>query len=189
MQHRLFVIACLAISAMLSGCGAAPTTPAGNLNDPNMSLVLGYIDMEDAPTAAGSATIVQTDGLSDAGAQTPARSWNTPVSGGLFTVALPAGNYALSNISSSRDSEGGSQYKFPAQNSDTSVSITKPGIYFLGAFKYRKVKSLYFEEKNFIIDKVAKPREADLLQRVLDNRDIGNSALGEKIRARLAQLK
>jgi hypothetical protein len=186
MKQRLSVIAGLftaglLISSVLSGCGTA-AAPAGNLNDPNNSLVLGYIDMEDAPTPATSATIAPADASGS-------NTWKAPVNDGLFTLSLPPGSYELSNISGSKFMEGESQYKFPRQNSDTTLNITKPGIYFLGSFKYRKVKSLYFEEKNFLMEKVGKPTEAELLQRILENRAISNSGWGEKIRTRLAQLK
>lgn len=85
---------------------------------------------------------------------------------------------------------GEHRYNFPRQGNDTALRVTKPGIYFIGAFKYRKVKSGFFEQGRFSIEKIAKPTEAELLKRLLDeNREIRESAWGNKIRARLAQLK
>lgn len=57
-------------------------------------------------------------------------------------------------------------------------------------FKHKKVKSGFFEQGKFSIEKTDKPTEYELLKRILDeSSDIKNSAWGNKIRARLAQLK
>jgi hypothetical protein len=70
------------------------------------------------------------------------------------------------------------------------LRISKPGIYFLGSYKYKQVKSGMFSQAKFTIEKINKPTEAELLKRILDeSSDIKDSAWGNKIRARLAQLK
>jgi hypothetical protein len=52
------------------------------------------------------------------------------------------------------------------------------------------VKTGFFQQGKFAIEKVSKPTEAELLKRILDeDDDIKDSAWGAKIRARLAQLK
>ena len=85
---------------------------------------------------------------------------------------------------------GQHEYSFPKQGNRTSLRISKPGIYFLGSFKYKKVKTGFFQQGKFAIEKVSKPTEAELLKRILDeDDDIRDSAWGAKIRARLAQLK
>jgi hypothetical protein len=69
------------------------------------------------------------------------------------------------------------------------MRITKPGIYFVGAFKYQKVKTGFFEQGQFAIMKINRPTEGELLKRILENDDIKKSSWDAKIRARLAQLK
>jgi hypothetical protein len=70
------------------------------------------------------------------------------------------------------------------------VRISKPGIYFLGSYKYQQVKTGFFEGSKFDIERVDSPTEAELLQRILDeDKEIKGSAWEEKIRQRLARIK
>jgi hypothetical protein len=141
--------------------------------------------MDDAPTQVSSAWVVQVAPPSD----TP--YWGLGVSKGLFYNSyLPPGSYQLSKFGGSGFFAGQHEYAFPKQGNKTSLRITKPGIYFIGAYKYKKVKTGMFSQAKFAIEKINKPTEAELLKRILDESgDIKDSAWGNKIRARLAQLK
>jgi len=177
MNNRLFVAACLIFSGLLSGC--ASEGPPRDINDPTNSLVFGYIDMDEAPRGVNTATFLQVAPPSD----TP--YWETDVNKGLFFQAhLPPGSYQLTSLSGSN-----TIYDFPRQGNETSVRIAKPGIYFVGSYKYKAVKTGLFEAPKFSIERVKTPTEADLLKQILGNEAIGKSAWGGKIRARLAQLK
>lgn len=168
---------------LLTGC--ASDGPKRDINDPTNSLVIGYIDMDDAPTSAQSVTVMQV------APPTEAPYWKYWVTKGMFYHAyIPPGSYQLNSVYGTGFFAGNNQYNFPRQGNATNLRITKPGIHFLGSFKYKKVKTGIFEQGKFEIEKVNKPTEADLLKRILEeDSDIKNSAWGNKIRARLAELR
>ena len=182
MKQRIWLVLGLTLG-LLAGC--ASSGPTRDINDPTNSLVFGYVDMADAPTSVSSAWITQVEPPSDA------PYWGLGVSKGLFYNSyLPPGSYLLSKLGGSGFFAGQHEYTFPRQGNQTALRITKPGIYFLGSYKYKKVKTGMFSQAKFGIEKIGKPTEAELLKRILDeNSDIRNSAWGNKIRARLAQLK
>jgi hypothetical protein len=183
MKHRIWLVLGLITLGLLAGC--ASSGPERDINDPANSLVFGYVDMDDAPTGVASAWITQVAPPSD----TP--YWGLGVSKGLFYNSyLPPGSYQLSKFGGSGFFAGQHEYSLPRQGNQTALRITKPGIYFLGSYKYKKVKTGMFEQGKFKIEKISKPTEAELLKRILDeSSDIKDSAWGNKIRARLAQLK
>ena len=182
MKHRVWLILGLTLG-LLAGC--ASSGPQRDINDPTNSLVFGYIDMSDAPTGVSSAWIIQVTPPSD----TP--YWGLGVNKGLFYNSyLPPGSYQLSKLGGSGFFAGQHEYSFPRQGNHTALRITKPGIYFLGSYKYKKVKTGIFSQEQFRIEKMKKPSEAELLKRILEEDDnIKDSAWAAKIHARLTQLK
>ena len=183
MKHRIWLVLGLFTLGLLAGC--ASSGHGRSIDDPTNSLVFGYVDMDDAPTGVNSAWIRQV---------APAVEkpyWGTDVKDGLFyTSYLPPGSYQMSSFGGSGFFAGKYQYDFPKQGNKTSLRINKPGIYFIGAYKYKKVKTGMFSQAKFSIEKINKPTEAELLKRILDNNsDVRDSTWGNKIRARLAQLK
>ena len=75
---------------------------------------------------------------------------------GLFYhTLLPASSYQLSSFYGSGFFAGENRYNFPRQGNETALRITKPGIYFLGSYKYkyRKVKTGIFEQDKFAMFK------------------------------------
>ena len=183
MKHRISLVLALIMLGLMAGC--ASSGPKRDINDPTNSLVFGYIDMDNAPTGVASAWITQVAPPSD----TP--YWGLGVSKGLFYNSyLPPGSYQLSKLSGSGFFAGQHEYSFPRQGNHTALRISKPGIYFLGSYRYKNVKSGMFEQGKFAIEKINKPTEAELLKRILEeDSEIRDSAWGNKIRARLAQLK
>ena len=183
MRQRIWLALGLLAAALSAGC--ASSGHERDINDPTNSLVFGYIDMDDAPTSISYATIQQVAPPTDA------PYWGLAVKKGLFYhVALPPGSYQLSSFGGSGFLSGEHRYSFPRQGNQTALRIDKPGIYFLGSFKYKNVKTGMFEQGKFSIDPVNKPTEADLLRRILDEGSgIKDSAWRDKIQARLARLK
>ena len=61
------------------------------------------------------------------------------------------------------------EYKFPRQGrNETAIRITKPGVYYLGSYKYVQVKKKsMFKRGKFSIERVSEPAEAELLRRIL----------------------
>jgi len=168
--------------ALVAGCASGPTR---DINDPTNSLVFGFIDMSDAPTGVQYAWIQQVAPPTDA------PYWSMGVREGIFYSSyLPAGSYQLSAVGGSAFLRGEYRYSFGRQGNQTQLRINKPGIYYLGSFKYRTVKTGMFEGAKFAIEKVKQPDEAELLRKLLEKEgELKDSAWAEKIRARLAQLK
>jgi hypothetical protein len=172
----------LALLALaLAGCASEP---GRDINDPTNSLVFGYIDMDDAPTSVANASIMRVAPADKQG------YWHMTVIKGLFYNAyLPTGSYQLSQFSGSGFFSGAHVYSFPRQGNQTALRIEKPGIYFLGSYKYKNVKTGMFEGYKFSIDNINKPTEAELLRRIIDESEVKGSAWRDKIQARLAKLK
>ncbi len=181
MKYRKRFLLGLITLGLLGGCAST----GRDVNDPTNSLVFGYIDMDDAPTSVDSATLR----LLAPPSEKP--YWGMGVKDGLFyNFYLPPGSYQLDNFYGSGFFAGEHEYNLPRQGNETALRITKPGIYFLGSFKYKKEKTGFFEQGKFSIEVIDKPTEAELLKRILDkDSDARDSAWGDKIRARLAQLK
>ena len=180
---RTAVIALAIAVSLLAGCAGGGH--GRDINDPSNSLVFGYVDMADAPTKISGAQIMQVAPPTDK------PYWGTDVREGMFyTYYLPPGSYKLATLHGSSFLRGEYRYSFPRQGGEQGVRIDKPGIYFLGAYKYQNVRTGMFEQSKFDIERVKTPSEADLLQRLLDtDPEIKNSVWAEKIRARIARLK
>lgn len=184
MINRLGILLLLAAVTSLSGCAGGGH--GRDINDPSNSLVFGYVDMSAAPTKVSGAHIMQVAPPTDK------PYWGTDVRDGLFyTYYLPPGSYKLSSLHGSSMLRGEHQYNFPRQGGgDTAVRIDKPGIYFLGAYKYQKARTGMFEQAKFGIERVPSPTEAELLQRMLEqDPELKKSAWADRIRERIARLK
>lgn len=181
MYRRPFLIIGLILLGLIGGCA----TGGRDINDPTNSLAFGYIDMDDAPTSVSNAWLIQVAPPSEE------PYWGMGVRKGVFYNSyLPPGTYQVSSFAGSGFFRGNYEYSFPRQGRNaTAVRITKPGIYFLGSYKYKKVKSGFFEQGKFNIEKINKPTERELLERILkEDSDIRDSKWAERIRARLKEL-
>ena len=181
MRNAVFSLA-IAVS-FLAGCAGGGH--GRDINDPSNSLVFGYVDMADAPTKISGAQIMQVAPPTDK------PYWGTDVRDGMFyTYYLPPGSYKLATLHGSSFLKGDYRYTFPRQGGEQGVRIDKPGIYFLGSYKYQNVKTGMFEQSKFDIARVKTPTEAELLQRMLDNDpELKKSVWADKIRERIARLK
>ena len=180
---RTAVLALAIAVSFLAGCAGGGH--GRDINDPGNSLVFGYVDMADAPTKISGAQIMQV------APPTEKPYWGTDVRDGMFyTYYLPPGSYKLATLHGSSFLKGEYRYSFPRQGSEQGVRIDKPGIYFLGSYKYQTVKTGMFEQSKFDIARVKSPTEAELLQRMLDNDpELKKSVWADKIRERIARLK
>ena len=178
------VLGLLAIAALLLLGGCASSGPARDINDPTNSLVFAYIDMEDAPTEMSYANIRQVYPKGEEG------FWGMGVDEGmLFNQYLPAGGYQMANFGGSGFWSGQHEYSFPTYGRNvTAVRADKPGIYFLGAYKYVDVETGFFEAGKFNIAPIESPTEKELLQRIAEMDWVKGTQWEERIRARLAEL-
>ena len=181
--------------------GPVGSAESNTIDNPNNSLVFGFIDMSDAPTKVQGATLMQITPPTDK------PYWSLGVEDGLFySVFLPPGTYQISSFFGSSTFKGSFEYGFGRQGRhETAVEIKIPGIYFLGAYKYVKVaKGGMFKQRKFDMERTAEPTEAELLQRILDATmrmkksktykgpkkvKIAETVWADKIRARLKELQ
>jgi len=183
--NRAWILAILFAAGALGGCASEP---GRSIDDPTNSLVFGYVDMADAPTSVDVVRLRQV-------APPPPDDkafWRMGVRDGMFYNSyLPPGSYILASLYGSSWWRGEYQYNFPRQGGgDTAVRADKPGIYFLGSYKYKSVKTGFLEAPKFDIERVDTPTEAELLQRMLDkDSELAKSTWGDRIRQRIARLK
>lgn len=179
-MHKPFVLACLAMLS-LAACASNTIGPERDVNDPGNSLVFAYVDMGDAPTELESASLKP---------QGEEGYWTMGVDDGLMSQEyLPPGAYQLASLSGSSFLHGEVTYSFPAYGrNEASVVIKKPGIYFLGSFKYKEVKTGMFEQGKFDIERVNSPTELELLNRMLKQDWVKGTQWEARIRARIGEL-
>ncbi len=179
--RRLLV---LASAAWLTACGSGAIGPERNINDPTNSLVFAYVDMSDAPTKIDGASLKP---------QGEEGYWHMNVAkdGQLLTQPyLPPGAYQIATLEGSGFFAGNNVYRFPTYGrNETAVRIQKPGIYFMGAYRYVKVKTGVFEAGKFAIQRVKSPSELDLLQRVQKEDWVKGTQWEARLRNRIAELQ
>jgi hypothetical protein len=172
-----------AAALLLTGCASGP--PGRDVNDPTSSLVFGFVDMEEAPTDVEWVSLKQVATATDTEGY-----WRLGVEDGLaFNQYLPVGSYQMAKFGGSDFGSGEVEYNFPSYGkNETAVRITRPGVYFLGSYKYVKVKTGFFEAGKFDFKRVDAPAERELLERLLKSKEIKGTQWVARINARLAQL-
>ena len=157
----VFVLLVLTVSPVLAGARSKI-----NVDNSNNSLVFGYIDMSDAPTKVKGAWLQQLSPPTDS------PYWSMGVKKGLFyNTFIQPGTYQVSSFAGSGFMAGAHEYHFSRQGrNETAVKIKKPGIYFLGSYKYVKVpKGGMFKKAKFSIERIGEPTEIELLHRILED--------------------
>lgn len=182
MIRRPLFLSLLLAALTVAGCASDSIGPERDLNDPTNSLVFAYIDMGDAPTSVDEASLKP---------QGEEGYWHMGVDDGLLYQAhLPVGSYQLATLSGSSFLHGEVEYDFAAYGRNASaVRIEKPGIYFLGSFRYKEVKTGFFEADKFDIERADTPTELELLNRIMKLDWVKGSQWEKKIQARIAELK
>ena len=175
----------LALLSALSLAGCASTGPERDINDPSNSLIFGYIDMEDAPTDMSYAHLRQVF------PQSEYPYWPMGVDEGLmFQQYLAPGGYQMSNFGGSGFWSGDHEYSFPNYGKNqTAVRIDEPGIYFIGAYRYKEVDTGFLEAGKFEMEPVQSPSERELLERLAKMDWVKGTQWEARIAARLAELK
>ncbi len=149
----------------LGGCSVTPPTPSlDKPADENRSLIFGYIDMEDAPSDLFYVDMKRMRPVTD----TP-YFYFWVVDGLFFRHNTPAGTYKFTQFSGGkRYGNITHKYDFPAQGKGMlDQTIDKPGIYFVGSYKYREVDTGFFEAGKFELEPTTTPTELELLRRIL----------------------
>ncbi len=140
---------------VINGCGGSDAKPS-DPRDPTLSLVFGYIDMEDAPTTLEWVMIKRYK-------PKPQYLGFCRVEKGMFW------HYGISNgLQRVERFSTGSNYYEPIAG--TGIRIKKPGIYFMGAYKYKSTKKGAFfsgDGARFRMIRIKSPSEKNLLKRLL----------------------
>lgn len=165
---------------ILSGCGAHMHNP----EEKTASLVYGYIDMDEAPSDADWVTIRQYK---------PKPKDDKPyisakgVDGMFWYDQLVPGSYQLVEFGGSSFWKNAS-YNYSMQDfskNDTALVIAKPGLYFMGSYKFRKAGT--FWKPKFDIERTETPTEKEILQRMLPYST--DTQWEDLIKKRIARLK
>jgi len=152
------------VLALMGSPGLADDERPISIDNPDNSLVFGYVDMSDAPTKVKGAWMEQV------APPTESPYWSMGIEKGLFyNTFIQPGSYQLSSFAGSSFVKGNYEYNFSRQGqSKARVRIKKPGIYYIGSYKYVTVqKKSMFKRGKFSIERVSEPSEAELLRRIL----------------------
>lgn len=148
----------LALALFLASCSVNPVPKPPKADD---SFIFGYIDMKDAPISMKWASIRQFRPI------TKEPTYRVGASQGVFYHwYLRPGSYAVTSFGGS---SGRTHYSFgiTGKNPEFRLKFDKPGIYFLGSFKYKDVKTGFFEQGKFTLEKVEKPTEKEIVEKLL----------------------
>lgn len=159
-MKKILVFLLLLSVALLQGCTAHMANP----ENANASLVYGFIDMDKAPTNLDYAVLRQYK-------PKPVDDkpfWHAQGVEGMFWYdQLVPGSYQLVSFGGSswwRNAQF--SYNMPNfEKNDTALVMKKSGLYYLGAYKYKKAGS-FFNPK-FEIDKLSSPTEKEMLAKLL----------------------
>ena len=166
---KFLITSCVLLPALLlsSGCALFDTSDPIDPNDKTLSVVFVYFDTEDAPSWGG------IDWVSIKQYKPKPSYYGTHVDDGLFF------HIGVSNKSSIHVDEFGRNttwysnvnysYGFGSNGrNETALVIKKPGVYFLGAYKYKGIDSgSIFVADKFDMVKTKSPTEKELLTKLL----------------------
>jgi hypothetical protein len=176
MRRSLLTIG-LAVS-LLTGC--AGTKGLSEMDGAN-ALVFGYIDMAEAPAKELTAF-----SLRQVLPNTDKPFWHMRTHEGVFYLEnLPLGSYQLSRFGGPGGMlSSASFYWFDFPRQSEGFRVAKPGIHYLGSFKYKKAGS-FFNPK-FDIEPLKTPGEREAIEKILEYSK--NTKWDAQLRVRLAQL-
>lgn len=173
------------LAFFVAGCATSdPVDP----KDQSLSLVYGYIDMEDAPSSLGWVHLKLYDGKNT--------GYTVPADDGLFFhVGVEPGPYQVDRFGRHAQFFSNTNYTYnfgTRGRNETAIKIVKPGVYFMGAYKYIEVETGWFEADKFRMERTKTPTERELLTRLLKILEEDYSEYTRQIamvKQRLAQLR
>lgn len=164
MSRIWFKVALVAVVFLIAGCGSSPVMLRSDRGPDQYALVYGYIDMKDAPVGMDWITFRQVLPKTDK------PFWHAAVSDGMFYISvLKPGMYQLDSFGGA-PFIGNTYYTFPIprQGNDFGrFKISKPGVYYIGSFKYQAIHTGFFSPDKFNLVSEASPSRTDLLNRLL----------------------
>lgn len=170
---------------LVAGCATSdPVDP----KDEKLSLVYGYINMADAPSSLGWVRIKLYDGK-NTGYLLDAHK------GLFFHVGVEPGPYQVERFGRHATFFSNTDYVYnfgTRGRNETAIKIDKPGIYFMGAYKYVDIPTGWFEQDKFRMERTTTPNERELLGKllaILQDDYSGYTRQIAMVRQRLAQLR
>ncbi|MDH4128034.1 MAG: hypothetical protein OEV44_04735 [Spirochaetota bacterium] len=135
-----------------------------DMKDPSLSIVLGYIDMSDAPSEINWLQIRQYR-------PKPQRNRNSEIDEKMFYhLGIPKGSFQVAQFGYTPKVTFGNTvttytYSFTSEGKNPSaIRIKIPGVYYLGSYKYKPYK-----HSKYIMEILKTPSEKDLLNTLLKN--------------------
>lgn len=181
-------VAILFLAALGTGCsiqlGGSDVKAFTKSVQEEESLVFGHLDMTDAPSRFDWIVVKRLKPLTDK------PYYNFAIDGGLFfRTHTPPGTYKFDNFGGySFMRQANITYGFPQQGKgEMDRVIPKTGIYFVGAYKYVKIKTGVFERDKFQIVRSDTPTEKELLRKLLDKAE--HSSWKAALNKRIAEIK
>jgi hypothetical protein len=159
-----------AIFLLFTACSTADRYVKEVEND-DSSFVFGYIDMEDSPTHLKNFSVRQVL------PKKQRSKWNFRTYDGAFYMEnVPPGSYQLANFGGPgglsiggcviTGGRGGvSYYTFVFPRQSGGFRLEKPGIYFIGSYKYKETGD-FFDTK-FDVEEIKSPTEREVLEKIL----------------------
>ncbi len=136
----------------------------------NLSIVFGYLDMKDSPAGLGWLEFKEYA----SGIKAPKRKatflkihggylfWDDNVKPGSYYVY----EFGDTHYSFEIDTRIDYTYRFKAKPNPTKIDIKKAGVYFVGSYKYKKIKSE--DENDFMMVSVKSVTEGMLLKKMME---------------------
>lgn len=163
----------------LAGCSSTPELAEPEGEQP--SLVFGHIDMSDAPTDLGWVSMKRMRPLTE----TPYYGFWV-VDGTFFVSNTPPGTYKFVNFGGHSGWKNmNATYSFPGQGKgELDREIQRQGLYYVGSWKYKKIKTGIFQADKFDLVRVNTPTERELLERILPyaKHDFWKKAIERRVR-------
>jgi hypothetical protein len=151
------------LAGALVSCGMGSSTHLENPEREHVSFVYGYLDLEDAPTSLGWLDLERVAPRSDD------RFYHMRIDEGVFYGEfIDPGSYVLSGFGG-----GGTMfsqrtvYNVSLQQTPFKLIVDKPGVYFVGSWKYRDVETGMFEAAKYDLEETAKPTALEVIERIL----------------------
>ncbi len=157
-----FLCSVTLVSLALGGCAGTPIDP----KDESVAMVYAYFDMADAPSNLEWASLKRYGEKGGVWYDMAARE------GLVFHIGIAPGSYQIEKFGGM----GGIpiltrkpyEYHFGTRGRNgTAVRIAKPGVYFLGAYKYIDHAGGLFKADKFEMKSIQTPSEKELLQRLI----------------------
>lgn len=166
---KSLITTCILLPAFIfsSGCALFSTEEPVDPNDKTLSVVFGYFDMKEAPSWGGF------DWVSIKQYKPKPSYYGTTVEDGLFFHIGVANKSSIQVDEFGRNTRWYSNtvytYGFGSNGrNETALVIKKPGVYFLGSYKYKEIPSgSFFEADKFDMVKSKSPTEKELLTKLL----------------------